>query len=101
MGNFRNALSKCKYRIDYVGNLYGAKWKEELPFLETCKEALEYTSEHMGKELTSDEKKVIGKAFKDLYKMELEKLGDIFPDLKELFTKLDLLKEKSDEDESM
>lgn len=34
-------LNVCRYRLDFVANIYGSKWVEEKRFLEPCLEALE------------------------------------------------------------
>ena len=34
------ALVECRDRLKWVGNLYGAKWVEEEPFLRACETAL-------------------------------------------------------------
>lgn len=39
--NLKEALETAKYRLQYCANLYGAKWKQEEPFLKACTKALE------------------------------------------------------------
>lgn len=39
--NLKEALETAKYRLQYCANLYGAKWKQEEPFLKACVKALE------------------------------------------------------------
>ena len=33
---YKEAEDICRYRVDFCGNLYGAKWKEEHEFLYAC-----------------------------------------------------------------
>lgn len=38
--NLKETIEIVKYRIQYCANLYGAKWKDEEPFLKVCEKAL-------------------------------------------------------------
>ena len=58
----KEAIDTVKYRIQYCANLYGAKWKEEEPFLKACLKALEekkYYRERSPRERRPDDDTVV------------------------------------------
>lgn len=58
----KDAIDTVKYRIQYCANLYGAKWKEEEPFLKACQKALEekkYYRERSPRERRPDDDTVV------------------------------------------
>ena len=58
----KDAIDTVKYRIQYCANLYGAKWKEEEPFLKACLKALEekkYYRERSPRERRPDDDTVV------------------------------------------
>ena len=53
---YKEAEDICRYRVDFCGNLYGAKWKEEHEFLYACGCAL---AEVQKPKLSEDEMKLV------------------------------------------
>ena len=52
---YEEALDTCNYKITNIASIYGRHWKEEEPFLKTCRDALEYVLHDLDEEETEEE----------------------------------------------
>lgn len=85
---YEEALETCNLRLQFVANIYGARWKEEATFLKTCAAALE---EVQNRFISEPEAELISDIFQDQYGMGLYEIAEESENAKSLFEKAGLL----------
>ena len=88
---YDEAMLVCEDRIKFCANIYGNKWKDEMPFLMACRDALEVAIKFVDGFLTDEEKAYLTDTFEIHYMKTLSAIAQNDKTAESVFEKLGMI----------